>query len=252
MGGEDRIDFLVGGVQKGGTTALHAHLADLPSVRLASVKEAHFFDDESVDWSGPDYAPYHALFPPKDARPAGEVTPIYLYWPQSLERIARYRPDIRLVFLFRDPVERAWSQWKMEYARGWETEPFAWAIRQGRARVDSAEAPGHHRVYSYVERGFYGAQLERLLGLFPREQLLFLKSDDLKHAADTTVRRVCRFIGAAEPQLTVEARRELVSKDIDYGGSRLTPEDCAYLRALYREDTVLFGRLSGLDVAGWL
>ncbi len=246
------VDFLVGGVQKGGTTALHAHLADLPGVRLASVKEAHFFDDETVDWAAPDYGPYHALFPPQDDRPAGEVTPIYLYWPNCLERIAAYDAGIKLVFLFRDPVERAWSQWRMEYARGWETEPFAWAIREGRARVDTPEAPGHHRVFSYVERGFYGAQLERLFALFPREQVLLLRSEDLKRESDATVRRVCRFIGAEEPVEAVAPRRELVGKDIDYGGSTLTEADRRYLRGLYREDTQTFARLSGLDVGDWL
>ena len=153
MSVEHKVGFLIGGVQKGGTTALFRYLQDIPSLSLASVKEAHFFDDETtVDWTAPDYAPYHALFDPFDGRPRGEATPIYLYWPNCLERIARYNPAMKLVFLFRDPVERAWSQWKMEYARGWESEPFAWCIRQGRARVDSAEAPGFHRIYSYVER----------------------------------------------------------------------------------------------------
>jgi hypothetical protein len=93
----------------------------------------------------------------------------------SLERIAAYNPRMRLILIFRDPIERAWSHWKMEYARGAETESFAWSIRDGRSRVDAGSVrAGLHRVYSYVERGFYGAQVERLLALFPREQVLFL------------------------------------------------------------------------------
>ena len=177
MSDEARISFLVAGVQKGGTTALFHYLDDLPGVQMAPAKEVHFFDDETgVDWARPDYARLHAAFPGADGRPRGEATPIYVYWPNCLERIARYNPAMRLILLFRDPVERAWSQWKMEYARGWETEPFAWCVRQGRARVDSPEAPGFHRVFSYVERGFYGAQLARVFQLFPREQVLALRS----------------------------------------------------------------------------
>jgi hypothetical protein len=158
---------------------------------------------------------------------------------------------MKLIFLFRDPVQRAWSQWQMEYARGWETEPFAWCIRAGRERVDSPEAPGFHRVYSYVERGFYARQLERLLRIFPREQVLLLTSDELRADPDSTLTRICGFLGIAPPQGPVARRRDLVAKDIDYG-STLTAEDVAYLRGIYADDVRRFAMLSGLPVSNWL
>ena len=96
------VSFLVAGVQKGGTTALFHYLDELPGVQMAPAKEVHFFDDEDQDWGAPDYAGFHAAFPEKDHRPRGEATPIYLYWPKSLERIARYNSAMRLVLLFRD------------------------------------------------------------------------------------------------------------------------------------------------------
>jgi hypothetical protein len=244
------VSFLVAGVQKGGTTALFHYLDELPGVQMAPAKEVHFFDDEDQDWGAPDYAGLHAAFPEKDDRPRGEATPIYLYWPKSLERIARYNPAMRLVLLFRDPVQRAWSQWRMEYARGWETEPFAWCIREGRARVDSPEAPGCHRVYSYVERGFYARQLERLFALFPREQTLLLRSEDLKRRPGETLARICRFIGAEPPAGPVAERRDLVGRDIDYP-SRLTAEDVTYLRGVFAEDMRRFEAISGLTLEGW-
>src|SRR4051812_28315114 len=115
------VSFLVAGVQKGGTTALFDYLSELPELELPAVKEAHFFDDEqNVDWVAPDYARYHALFS-NPGRTWGEATPIYIYWPNALERIRAYNPAMKLILLFRDPIARAWSQWKMEYARGNET-----------------------------------------------------------------------------------------------------------------------------------
>jgi hypothetical protein len=247
-----RVRFLVGGVQKGGTTALFHYLDDLPGVQMAPAKELHFFDDEvGVDWRAPDYAGLHAAFPEVDDRPRGEATPIYLYWPPSLGRIAHYDPAMKLIFLFRDPVERAWSQWKMEYARGWEAEPFAWCIRDGRARVDSPEAPGAHRIFSYVERGLYGAQVARLLMIFPREQLLFLRSDHLDRDPGATLGAICRFLSVAPPAGPVTPRRELVSKAIDYG-TPITEADRAYLRGLYAEDLRRFAGLTGLDVGDWI
>ena len=252
MSAETKVSFLIAGVQKGGTTALFRYLQDIPSLALAPSKEVHFFNDETrVDWASPDYAAYEAKFPAPDGRPRGEATPAYLYWPRCLERIARYNPAMKLVLLFRDPAARAWSHWQMEYARRWDREAFAWCIREGRARVDSREWPGFHRVFSYVERGFYGAQLARALALFPRDQLLLLRSEDLGARPDETLARLCGFVGAAPPSAPVVPRRELMAKAIDYG-TPISSDDIAYLRGLYAEDLSAFAALSGLAVEDWL
>ncbi|WP_347270017.1 sulfotransferase domain-containing protein [Rhizorhabdus histidinilytica] len=251
MSGGRKVDFLVAGVQKGGTSALFEYLRELPDIQMPVVKEAHFFDEEQgVDWSDPDYSAYHALFT-ADGRLRGEATPIYLYWPNALERIVRYNPAAKIILLFRDPIQRAWSHWKMEYAKRKETEPFAWCIREGRERVATGDptAPGHHRVFSYVERGFYGAQVERLLALFPREQCLLLRSEELRQEPQATLDTVCRFLGVSPPasaaRRTVHAAREIAYP------SRLEAEDRALLADLYRKDIARFEALSGLPADEW-
>lgn len=243
------VSFLIAGVQKGGTTALDDYLREHPGVRMCTPKEAHFFDDESIDWRGPPYGRFHSMFEPAaDGVLRGEATPIYLYWPESLERVRRYRPDMRLILLFRDPVERAWSHWKMETDRGWEREPFAWCVREGRARVADAFAPpGAHRVFSYVERGFYGAQLERALGLFGRDQLLLLRSEDLKREPEDVLDRVTAFLGLP-PFPEPPRRREL---NVAAEASAPPEADADHLAAVYRDDLTRFAKLSGLDVSGW-
>lgn len=239
------VSFLIAGVQKGGTTALFDYLVEHPSLELPAIKEAHFFDDErGVDWSAPDYDRYHALF----SRPApavrGEATPIYLYWPNCLERIAAYNPAMRLILLFRDPVERAWSHWRMERGRGVEPHPFAWCIRQGRDRVDSAEAPGHHREYSYVERGFYGAQLAKLYTIFPREQVLLLRSEALVANPDQVLGQVTDFLGVQRFPGPITPRRSHVGREMDLQ-EHPTAEDIALLQAIYAADQALFADLGG-------
>ncbi|HMP62650.1 MAG TPA: hypothetical protein PKA17_06135, partial [Phenylobacterium sp.] len=95
---EPKVDFMVIGAQKAGTTALFDYLGDVPGIGLSDVKEAHFFDDESQDWNAPDYGAYHARFDLADReRVWGEATPIYLYWPNCLARIAAYNPAVRLI-----------------------------------------------------------------------------------------------------------------------------------------------------------
>ncbi|HXA39815.1 MAG TPA: sulfotransferase domain-containing protein [Phenylobacterium sp.] len=241
---EDRVAFIVAGVQKGGTTALFDYLGEAPSLALSREKEVHFFDDEAIDWARPDYGAYHAAFPPSDGRLRGEATPIYLYWPQSLERIAAYNPAMKLIVMLRDPVERAWSHWKMEYARGAETQPFAWCVREGRQRLFAAEPWGVHREFSYVERGFYGEQVERLFGLFPREQALVLKAEDLRADPGPVLARVRGFLGL--PPGAAPAPRDVhVGREMDYG-SQLTAEDVAHLRAVYARDAARLADLTGL------
>jgi hypothetical protein len=237
------VRFLVGGVQKGGTTALFDYLAEIPGLELPSIKEAHFFDDdERVDWTRPDYEPYHRLFV-DPARLWGEATPIYLYWPNALERIHAYNPQMKLIFIFRDPVERAWSHWKMEYARGKETEPFAWCIREGRARMADAQPyAGFHRIFSYVERGFYGRQLRRAFSLFPRDQLLLLGSNELRRDPMAVIARICAFLQVPPPtSLTPKVSRP--AANIDYP-SMLREEDVTFLQRHYCDEMTLFARLS--------
>jgi hypothetical protein len=154
---------------------------------------------------------------------------------------------MRLIVMLRDPVERAWSHWRMEYARGVERMPFAWCILQGRQRLFDAEPWGHHREYSYVERGFYGEQLERLFGLFPREQVLLLRSDDLSGDPAGAMGRVRCFLGlGAGPR--AEARQVHVGRQMDYG-SELTDEDIAHLRGIYAIDQARMKAVAGFAFA---
>ena len=242
MTSQPLVDFIVIGVQKAGTTALYDYLAEDSQLGLSDVKEVHFFDDETLDWSAPDYGPYHAHFPMEGVRLRGEATPIYVYWPGSLERIRAYNPAIRLVLLLRDPVERAWSHWRMETGRGAERAPFAWCVRRGRQRLFQGEPWGHHREFSYVERGFYGAQVARLYDLFPREQVLILKAEDLRADPDPALARVRRFLGLAASG-PVTPREAHVGREME----GLAASDIAWLKGIYARDQARLLALTGLQ-----
>lgn len=239
-----RVGFLIAGVQKGGTTALYDYLRDHPDLEMSPVKEPHFFDDEvGVDWSHPDYRAYETPFS-ADGRLKGEATPIYTYWPNALERARAYNPAMKVIVLFRDPVARAWSHWRMETARGAETLPFEVCIDEGRSRVGDSAAPGHHRVHSYVERGLYAPQVQRLLGLFPREQCLFLRSADLRAQPEAILGAVCDFLGAPRMR-SVEARLSHVGPRLA-GAERPSEAATRLLMDVYAEDQAAWAALTGL------
>ena len=97
-GRSPKVAFLVAGVQKGATNALHHHLRQHPDLHLPERKELHFFDDERLDWREPPYEQYHAEFGELSSRRlAGECTPIYTFWRPALHRIHAYNPRIKLI-----------------------------------------------------------------------------------------------------------------------------------------------------------
>ena len=247
----ERVDIFVGGVQKAGTTSFYSYLAEHPQLCPPSRKETHYFDDETIDWRNPDYCRFHEFFPASDdSRRRFDATPIYLFWPPSLDRIRTYNPNAKLIFIFRDPIERAWSQWCMEYARKAEDMPFAEAIRDGRKRLGHLPPTADPwRVYSYVERGFYGVQVARLLELFPRENILFLKSDDLSLRPEPTLQRVWPFLDLPFFPISMH-KTEHQRQGINYP-SFLTGADISYLRELFHDDVLQFADLTGLDVGNW-
>jgi len=165
---------------------------------MSTVKEVHFFDTEEFFASGDvDYTRYHARFnPTARKRLLGEATPIYMYWEAAAHRIQRYNPTMKLILLLRNPVTRAYSHWNHEHARGRLNLPFEQAIGAEEKRRGDA-VPLQARRFSYIDRGFYSEQIRRIWRLFPAEQTLILKSDELQHAPQATLSRITDFLSVA-------------------------------------------------------
>lgn len=259
---EPRINFLIAGVQKAGTTALSRFLSAHPSLFLLK-HEQHFFDKDAVDWERPDYAPYEKRF--SAAQPdqlVGEKTPSYLFWDHALDRILAYNPAMRLIISLRNPVDRAYSHWKMETIRGHETRSFSYAIRDGRVRIMKHDGGRHKnkRRFSYVERGFYTGQIKRALALFPRDQLFFLTNTILADDQEGCLDRLCQFLqidafGKYPPSERIfpqYVNSDGLHETAPVNGAHFSEEDSAYLNDLYRDDIVETASLTGLDLGHWL
>lgn len=152
-----KVDFLIAGVQKAATTAIYTFLSNHPQIFMPSNKELHFFDDErGVEWLNPDYRIYHDQFQnSRSAELLGEATPFYTFWPPCIPRIRDYNQDIRFIVSLRNPVDRAYSHWKMEFLRGQDRMDFPSAIRVDRRRVINYDKSEYREfaIFSYVERG---------------------------------------------------------------------------------------------------
>jgi hypothetical protein len=245
------VDFFIVGTQKGGTTALDTYLRQHPCIQMGSVKEVHFFDDDRINWERPAYHLLHSYFDRQDSRKTirGEATPIYSYWPHSLERISRYNPSAKLIMCLRHPAYRAYSHWRMETTRKAETLSFEEAIAgTGRRRVRDAVG-GVHRVFSYVERGFYADQIRRLQRLFTPSHVLYLRTEDLWTQTQRTIDLVQSFLGAT-PDLRVKPAYIVPVRSSALG--TIPPTALRELNSIYASDIAETTILTGLPLAEWM
>jgi hypothetical protein len=220
-------DFLIIGAQRAGTTSLYEYLVAHPQAGPAFKKEVHFFDrnwEKGVDW-------YRSNFPLRSQRRAverrglafrcGEASPYYLFHPAVPERVAEILPDVRLLAILRNPVDRAYSHYQHEVRKGREPLSFAAALDAEAERLagqEEAVAAGRaseaHRCFSYLARGRYAEQLERWLERFPRERLLVLEAGTFYADPAAAMAPAFEFIGLPPHRSTTYRKHNAA----EYGG----------------------------------
>jgi hypothetical protein len=189
------VNFVIGGTQKGGTSALHSFLRQHPEICMPETKkELHYFDREQNFAKRPNYKTYHAHFRPgPQHRVVGEATPSYVYWTETPYRIWSYNPQMKWILVLRNPVERAFSAWNMESKRGAEHVSFEQAVEQEAIRCREA-LPLQHRAFSYMDRGFYAHQVRRLFNIFGEDHCLVLLNEELRANHQNTLGKVFNFL----------------------------------------------------------
>ncbi|GAA4618227.1 sulfotransferase [Actinoallomurus liliacearum] len=199
-------DFLLIGAPKSGTTALHAALARHPDLFMSPVKEPKFFltDGPPPTRGGPGdaqtyrehiwrRADYEALFAAApEGTPRGESTPFYLHDRDAQLRIRALIPDVKLIAVLRDPVERAHSNWTHLWSAG--LEPIGNVVDACAAEPERIAA-GWAAFWRYVDLSRYGEQLQHLYKLFPRDQVLVLRYRRIHEEPAATLDRICAFLG---------------------------------------------------------
>lgn len=205
-------DFLIVGAQRCGTTSMFKALRQHPAIlRGVLDKGVHYFDlayDRDFAW-------YQGHFPLKLAarkveKQLGvqamtfESSPFYMFHPLSAERIARDLPDVKLIVMVRDPVERAYSAHAHELARGFETEPFERALELEEERLlgetekmiaDPSYVSFDMQHHAYRARGRYSQQLERMDALFGRDRVHVVDSHVFFSEPERVYDGVLEFLG---------------------------------------------------------
>ncbi|MDX5449056.1 MAG: sulfotransferase domain-containing protein [Bacteroidota bacterium] len=163
------------------------HISQHPKVLPSSRKEVQFFGTRYRNgWNW--YRSHFPLSLGTKGFLTGESTPYYLFHPMAPSLIASRMKDLRIIVMLRNPVERAYSHFKMQQRNGVETfRSFQEAIdaederirsHMDKVSIDPYYYSEDHLRFAYLHRGLYGQQLERWFSFFPRENFHFIKSED--------------------------------------------------------------------------
>ncbi|MBT1002479.1 sulfotransferase [Paenarthrobacter sp. DKR-5] len=193
------------GAQRSGTTTLYRMLSSHPAVlRPTASKGIGYFDvnyDRGMRW-------YQGHFPLARQRPAGAVTfessGYYSYHPLAVRRLAADLPEVKLLMMLREPVDRAYSAHRHEFNRGFETESFERALDLEPARLAGEvermlEEPGYqsysHRHHSYLGRSRYIDQVLQIHRLVGPERLYLVDANRFFAAPHEEFAAIQRWLG---------------------------------------------------------
>lgn len=273
-------NFILAGAPKAGSSSFFELLRQHPDIYASSVKEPFFFDfnfERGIDW-------YEQFFRDRRHEQAiGEATVWYMRWPSVPERIHRTLPDVKLIFILRNPIERAFSNYMMDLNGGHYTpeQTFGYVIR------NEDRVPSLNRTI--VSAGYYYQHLQRFEKYFDRSQILVLLYDDFVRDWQVTLRQACEFLNV-DPDVEVTLDRDrmvgaylrhgeflsdlsrrfppfrlawrksrhfrnlLYENDRDRHNRKrnpIAPEDREYLQNLYRDGNQKLADAIGRDLSHW-
>jgi len=197
-------NVLVIGAQKAATSWIYQCLKEHPEVFVPFVKEQHFFDrnyHEGLEW----YERYFKGY--RSEKGICEVSPSYLGSDVAPERIKRTLGDIKLIVCLRNPIERAFSQYKMNLRKKITNVAFEqlWKSQEG------------YEYFGYIPLGCYHTHLERYLKFFPKENILILIYEDIQNDPTGFIQRIYRFIGVDENFNPKSADKIIPPESLEYG-----------------------------------
>lgn len=236
-----KIDFVIAGAQKSGTTAIKIYLNQSNQLCFSNRKESRYFIEDynqDVGFKNIIERYQHA----ETGQLWGDKTPEYLYHEKLPERIYLYNPKMKIIILLRNPVDRAYSAYQMMLRHKWTDLTFLEKIKWDLANVSREESPSK----VIVNRGYYATQLKRIFNLFPRNQVKVIKFDDFKISKQAVLDEVCLFLNIDKFTIT----NEPILPVRKYPKPELKAE--SLLSKIYYDEVVELEKLLNWNCSDWL
>jgi hypothetical protein len=192
-----KVDFFIVGAPKAGTTSLYHYLSAHPQVEMSRQKETDYFSDKAIHEQGMYYAKnrintldkYDSLFVQKESVVYGEASVSYLFYENVAEDIKKYNPNAKIIIMLRNPIERAFSHYLMDYRLGLISDSFENVLAK-----KSKHKNAHLFYQQYIEVSKYSRQIQRYLDFFEKDNILFIDYEDFKKNVSKTVFHVYSFL----------------------------------------------------------
>lgn len=210
-------NFIIIGAAKSGTSSLYEYLIQHPSIYKCLVKEPNYFANyfhKNIDW-------YRSFFPStltkfyvektlKNKFSTGEASTQYYWYPHTAERVKQLLPNVKLIVLLRNPIERSFSHYQMEVRNGNEKLSFEEAIKKEKERTqgeyekilsDKLYFSPKYTMQAYIEKSIYINSIKRWTKYFPLEQFLFVKAEDFYENTTKELNKILKFLDLSEFEL---------------------------------------------------
>jgi hypothetical protein len=185
-----KVDFLIIGTQKAGTTSLFQYLLQHHEIYFSEVKEVNYFVVDHLYARGEKY--YHSFFSGfKNQKVIGSAFVHMLPCLKAIDRVYHYNPNMKFIVMLRNPIDRAVSSFKYAIRNGWEdsSTTIMSALKLEQDRLKQEE---YNLTYFY--NGLYNLHLTNWMKKFPKENFIILKQEDLQNAPQQTMDALFNFL----------------------------------------------------------
>jgi hypothetical protein len=183
-----KIEIMCVGAQKSGTTSLHDILKNHPQIELPYIKELYYFTDDREYRSIKNF---HKHYKFDENKVAMNITPNNMCHPKAMERIYQYNPNMKIIVMLREPISRVISQFKMKERVLLEKRSFKEVVND---EIDNLRYKTQD-CKSYVWRSLYHHQINKILSIFPKEQVYFVLFEDYAKDQKTIVNEILQWCG---------------------------------------------------------
>lgn len=202
-----KVDFLIIGTQKAGTTSLFQYLIQHPEIYFSEIKEVNYFVFDQFYAKGEKY--YHSFFSKySHQKVIGSAYVHMLPCEKSIDRVLHYNPHMKFIVLLRNPIDRAISSFEYAKRNSWEDSntSITEAINLEKERLQQEEYD-----LTYFFNGLYNLHLNKWMKKFPKENFIILKQEDLHQSPQQTAESLFKFLQVSNQLIDTSTKYNVAS-----------------------------------------
>ena len=203
-----KVNLLIIGAGRSGTTTLYEHLKVHPDICFSNIKEIPFFSVKDIYQRGESY--YHSFFKPEKQKVIASSDTYLLIDQEAPEKIQRYNPNIKIIILMREPVERAYSSYIYAINNGHEKKGICFLDKIEKEKIEQKDIITQNNL-GHFYTGLYYKHIKHWMQFFPEENFLFLKTEDLKKNYQEVLNKINLFLNIPDFQSGVEIKTNKAS-----------------------------------------